>query len=168
MNNSKNPVIRKIGLKILNFDNNGHEKKGKNGNGEKDTPPKVYPLVVCPRCKKKKRSRCHHGYPQWIFKRLKIFGFISQESENNQDKVRLCDDCHAEIEEINLRLEALLMEPHMEAVLKLKDRFLAGEVITNECIARAADESINSLIQNNRLEGQGYISLEEEIPAENI
>ena len=69
-------------------------------------------------------------------------GLIPQDSENNEDVDKLCDDCHEEIEEINRKFEAVRMRPCKAVLLEIKERFIAGEQITDDYIismARSVD-----------------------------
>ena len=135
MLNKNCTVLRKTELKLFHLDKGNREKKDKkkgNGNGSKS-----HPLITCPRCGKLERWRWHHGWPQWIDKRLKALG-ITPEDVLNYDKDELCDSCHEEIEEINRKFEAVRMESCKSAVLEMKRRFIAGEEITDDYIIAMA------------------------------
>ncbi|MFZ3054486.1 MAG: hypothetical protein WA091_00685 [Minisyncoccales bacterium] len=134
-------ILRRAELRLFDLDRvrEKKDKKGDNGNKKSNN----HPLGICPRCKKLKYRRKHHGWPQWIDKRLKILGLAPKDVENS-DFDDLCDDCHEEIEEINRKFEAVRMEECKSAMLEMRDCFISGEAITDDYIVAKA-RSIGSL-----------------------
>lgn len=130
-------IIKSVKLQLFKLDSPRREKKNGNGNGKKTKEPNRHPIANCRRCGKPTTWRWHHGWPQWIHRRLIVLGFVPEDCPN-KDRDKLCDDCHEEIEEINRKFEAVRMAPCKPAMLEMRDLFNAGETITDEYIIAKA------------------------------